>query len=108
MRSDDQTFIEQLESLSRSQNGALIREQLSDERPEDLADALVRLDLDEGLVVLKSLDAEQAGYILVELPTETARAYIRELPDTTLAHYLDILPSSSRRSNASSIGRMSK
>ncbi|MBN9501841.1 MAG: magnesium transporter [Armatimonadetes bacterium 55-13] len=92
MRSDDQTFIEQLESLSRSQNGALIREQLSDERPEDLADALVRLDLDEGLVVLKSLDAEQAGYILVELPTETARAYIRELPDTTLAHYLDILP----------------
>lgn len=92
MRTDELTFVEQLQSLARSENQALIREQLADERPEDLADALVRLDLDEGMVILKALDSDQAGYVLIELPTQTARAYIRELPDTTLAHYLDILP----------------
>lgn len=92
MRSDELNFVEQLQSLARSQNPELIREQVIDERPEDLADALVRLDLEEGLIILNALDADQGGNVLIELPTATARAYIRELPDTTLAHYLDVLP----------------
>lgn len=92
MRTDELTFVEQLESLARSNNPELIREQLSDERPEDLADALVRMELEDGLLVLRGLDPEQAGYVLIELPTETSRAFSRELPDATLAHYLDVLP----------------
>lgn len=92
MRTDELTFVEQLESLARSNNPELIREQLSDERPEDLADALVRIELEEGLIVLKGLEPEQAGYVLTELPTETARSFISLLPDATVAHYLDILP----------------
>lgn len=92
MRTDELTFVEQLESLARSNNPELIREQLSDERPEDVADALVRMELEDGLHIVQGLDPEQAGYVLTELPTETARAYIRELPDAAVAHYLDILP----------------
>lgn len=92
MRNDELNFVEQLESLARSNNPELIREQLADERPEDVADALVRMSLEEGLAILQSLDADQAGYVLTELPTETSRAFIRELPDSTVAHYLDILP----------------
>jgi magnesium transporter len=92
MRTDELNFVEQLESLARSNNSELIREQLADERPEDMADALVRMSLEEGLAILQSLDADQAGYVLTELPTETSRAFIRELPDSTVAHYLDILP----------------
>jgi len=92
MRTDELTFVEQLESLARSNNPELIREQLSDERPEDLADALVRIELEDGLVVLKGLEPEQAGYVLTELPTETARSFISLLPDATVAHYMDILP----------------
>jgi magnesium transporter len=92
MRTDELTFVEQLESLARSNNPELIREQLSDERPEDIADALVRMDLEDGLVIVQCLDPEQAGYVLIELPTETSRAYSREIPDSALAHYLDVLP----------------
>ncbi len=92
MRTDELTFVEQLQSLARSNNPALIREQLSDEMAEDLADALVRLDLEEGLVILKGLEPELAADVLIELPTETSRAFADELPDATLAHYLDVLP----------------
>ena len=92
MRTDELTFIEQLESLARSSNPDLIREQLSDERPEDLADALVRLDLSDGLIILRGLEPELAADVLIELPTETSRAFSQELPDSTLAHYLDVLP----------------
>ncbi len=92
MRTDELNFVEQLESLARTNNAQLIREQLSDERPEDIADALVRMDIEDGLIVLQGLDSEQAAYVLIELPTETSRAFARELPDSTLAHYLDVLP----------------
>lgn len=92
MRTDELNFVEQLESLARSNNPELIREQLSDERPEDVADALVRMELEDGLHIVQGLEPEQAGYVLTELPTETARAYIRELPDAAVAHYMDILP----------------
>ena len=92
MRTDELTFIEQLETLARANNPSAIREQLSDERPEDLADALVRLDLPDGLVILRGLEPDQAADVLIELPTETARDFSRELPDSTLAHYLDVLP----------------
>ena len=43
MRNDELNFVEQLESLARSNNPELIREQLADERPEDVADATVFL-----------------------------------------------------------------
>ncbi|HJP82336.1 MAG TPA: magnesium transporter [Fimbriimonadaceae bacterium] len=92
MRTDELNFVEQLESLARVNNPDAIREQLSDERPEDLADALVRLTLDEALVILQGLEDDQAADVLIELPTETSRAIARQLPDTTLAHYLDVLP----------------
>ncbi len=92
MRTDELTFVEQLESLARSNNAQLIREQLSDEMAEDIADALVRVDIEDGLVILEGLDPDKAADVLIELPTETSRAYARELPDSTLAHYLDVLP----------------
>ena len=92
MRTDELTFVEQLESLARANNPDLIREQLSDELPEDLADALVRVSLEDGLIVLQGLQPDLAADVLIELPTETSRAYARELPDATLAHYLDVLP----------------
>ncbi|MBC8064090.1 MAG: magnesium transporter [Chlorobia bacterium] len=92
MRTDELNFVEQLESLARSNNLELIREQLSDERPEDLSDALVRIDIEDGLIILQGLEPELAADVLIELPTETSRAYARELPDSTLAHYLDVLP----------------
>lgn len=92
MRTDELTFVEQLESLARSNNYELIREQLSDERPEDISDALVRVDLEVGLIILQGLEPELAADVLIELPTETSRAYAKELPDATLAHFLDVLP----------------
>lgn len=92
MRTDELTFVEQLESLARSNNKELIREQLSDERPEDISDALVRVDLEDGLIILQGLEPELAADVLIELPTETSRAYAKELPDATLAHFLDVLP----------------
>lgn len=92
MRTDDLTFIEQLELLAQSNNSELIREQLADEMAEDLADALVRLDIEDGLVILQGLEPELAAEVLIELPTETSRAYAENLPDSTLAHFLDVLP----------------
>lgn len=92
MRTDDLTFAEQLASLARANDSELIRQQLSDERAEDIADALVRMDLEDGLIILRGLEPLLAADVLIELPTETSRAYSRELPDSTLAHYLDVLP----------------
>jgi len=87
-----QPLLERLQSLARLGRREVIRQELADQFPEDLAEGLARLELEEGLQVLQGLEEETAAYVLVELPTETARQYVRELPDATLAHYLDILP----------------
>ncbi|MBI5707033.1 MAG: magnesium transporter [Armatimonadetes bacterium] len=92
MRADEPTFIEQLKSLSRVEDPSIVREMLVGVQAEDLAEGLSRIELDEGLSILRKLDVEQASELLVEMPTETARKFVAELPDTTLAHYLDILP----------------
>ncbi len=92
MKKDVKTFVEMLRSLARVENRDVVREQLEDFRPEDIAEAFQRLTVQEGLGLLRQLDDETAGYILVELPTEITRQYIDELPDLTLAHYLDVLP----------------
>jgi magnesium transporter len=92
MRTDEKTFVDELRSLAKIQDPEVIREHLESSRPEDIADALPRLEVEEGLWILQRLDADKAAEVLVELPTENARAFLDELPDTTVAHYLDILP----------------
>jgi len=83
---------ERLRSLVFSNDKAVIQEELSTERVEDIASALERLPLEEGLEVLSHLDEVQAANVMVELPTETARRFASELPDPILAAYLDVLP----------------
>lgn len=92
MRTDEKTFVDELRSLAKIEDPAVIRQHLDGVRPEDIAEALPRLEMQEGLLLLQRMDEEKAAYVLVELPTETARAYMGELPDATVAHYLDILP----------------
>jgi magnesium transporter len=92
MRTDEKTLVERLRSLAKIQSPDVVRQELEGVRPEDLAEAFQRMEIEEGLAVLQQLEAETAADVLVELPTEIARAYLSELPDTTLAHYLDILP----------------
>lgn len=92
MRTDEQALVDRLPSLALEENKHLVRDQLENFRPEDLADAIQRVDLDIGLAILRKLDAETAAYVLIELPDESSRSIIAELPDTTVAHYLDILP----------------
>jgi magnesium transporter len=92
MRTDEKALVDQLRSLSHVESRDIVREVLQGVLPEDVATAFQRLEVDEGLALLRLLDAETAAYVLVELPTEDARRYVNELPDATLAHYLDILP----------------
>lgn len=92
MRTDEQAFEDRLRSLSRIEDPAVVREELRQIRPEDIAEALTRLDPEERLAILRHLEPDDAAYVLVELPTETARSVVSQLPDTTIAHYLDILP----------------
>lgn len=92
MRTDDQTFLDQLRTLAKLDNPEAVREELETVRLEDLAEAFTRLEHEESLAILNKLDEETAAEILVELPTETARKLINQLPDDMLAHYLDILP----------------
>jgi magnesium transporter len=92
MRTDELSFVEQLRSLARLGEVDVVRQELENDRPEDIADGLTRLEFEEGLALLKLLDPEIAGNVLIELPTENARALVSELPDETLAHYLDVLP----------------
>jgi magnesium transporter len=92
MRTDEKALEERLRSLSRVDDPAAVREDLEGVRPEDLAEALQRLDTEEAVHILQQIDPDLAAYVLIELPTETAKAVINELPDTTVAHYLDILP----------------
>ncbi len=92
MRTDEKTLVERLRSLSRIQNADVVRQELEGIRPEDIAEAFQRMEIEDGLAVLQQLESEIAADVLVELPTEIARAYLSELPDQTLALYLDILP----------------
>lgn len=92
MRIEDTNFLEQLQSLARVESSEVVRTELESVRVEDLADALARLPLEDGLSVLQKLEDNVAADVLVEFPTETARAFVRELSDSALAHYLDILP----------------
>lgn len=92
MRTDEKALVDRLRMLAGLEDPDAVREELEGTRAEDIAEAFVRLDLDEGLHLLQLLDPETAAYVLVELPTETARQFVNGLPDTTIAHYLDILP----------------
>jgi len=92
MRTDEKTFADELRSLAKIEDPAVVREHLESIRPEDIAEALPRLEVEEGLALLQRMEAEMAADVLVELPTETARAFLDELPDVTVAHYIDILP----------------
>ena len=92
MRTDEQALVDRLPILANETDKYVVRAELDNYRPEDLADAIQRSDLETGLAILQKLDAESAAYVLIELPDETARAIINELPDMTVAHYLDILP----------------
>lgn len=92
MRTDEQALVDRLPSLALEEDKYKVRDTLENFRPEDLADAIQRSDLEIGLAILRKLDAETAAYVLIELPEDTSRTIIAELPDTTVAHYLDILP----------------
>lgn len=92
MRTDEKALVERLRALANLDDAAAVRETLDGVRPEDLAEALQRLDTNEEVTILRHLDAEMAAYALIELPTEDARAIVNELPDVVVAHYLDILP----------------
>lgn len=92
MRTDEKTLVERLRSLAKIHNPDVVRDELEGVRPEDLAEAFQRMEIEEGLSILQQIGSQTAADVLVELPSEIARAYVTELPDTTLAHYLDILP----------------
>ncbi|MFZ4508296.1 MAG: magnesium transporter [Fimbriimonas sp.] len=92
MRTDEKVFVDRLRSLARIENPDVVRQELEGAYAEDLAEGIQRLEVEEGLAIIRQLDPETAAYVLIELPTESARALINELPDATVAHYLDILP----------------
>ncbi|MBL8049471.1 MAG: magnesium transporter [Chthonomonas sp.] len=92
MAVDLKNLVESLRSLSRLRSTEAVRTELEEIRPEDLAEALPRLDTDEALSLLQMMEPDAAADTLVELPPETTRNIVAELDDATLAHYLDILP----------------
>lgn len=85
-------LLERLRSLWKVNNAAAVKQELAGEYPEDIAAALSRMPIEEGLEILGKMDELQAASVIVELPTETAREYVKHLPDTVLAAYLDVLP----------------
>lgn len=92
MRTDEKALVERLRALGEEGDTMGLRALLDGVRPEDISEALQRLETEEEVHILQLLDAEIAADVLVELPTEDARAIINQLPDTTVAMYLDILP----------------
>lgn len=88
----NENLIERLRTLARIEDAAVVREELRDERAEDIAEAFQRLDVDEGLAILRLIEDETAAYVLTELPTPTARQYVRHLSDHAIAHFLDVMP----------------
>ncbi|MEI7577041.1 MAG: magnesium transporter [Armatimonadota bacterium] len=92
MRTDENALVDRLSYLATEPDKYVVRAELENQRPEDLADALQRCEFEISLSVLQKLDAESAAYLLIELPDDTARDIVTQLPDATVAHYLDILP----------------
>lgn len=92
MRTDEKALVERLRALREEGDNAGLRALLEGLRPEDIAEALERLETEEQVEILHLLDSDTAANVLIELPTEDARGVINQLPDTTVAHYLDILP----------------
>lgn len=81
-----------LRSLAQEQDPAVIQDELSVARAEDIAYGIARLNDEEALHILTRMDPDTAGYVVNELPTETARDLLADLPDELVAHYLDALP----------------
>ena len=92
MRTDEKALVDRLRAHAMEENWSQLTLELANLHPEDVAEALQRLETEEVGQVLLHLAPDLAAYVLVELPTETAKAIINELPDATVAHYLDILP----------------
>lgn len=92
MRTDEMNLVDVLRAIARTGNAEVAHQELEHLREEDIAEAFLRMEVDEQLSIMRLLDAETASYILVELPTETARNLLDEVPDEAVAHYLDILP----------------
>lgn len=92
MAIDLKSLVERLRSLVRLRSAEAVRLELEEIRPEDLAEAIPRLEVEEALTLLHMMEPEDAADTLVELPAETTRNIVAELDDATLAHYLDILP----------------
>ena len=92
MRLELTPLVERLRSLAKRGDVATIREELEDIHEVDLADALERMTVEEGLEVFRKLEPVDAAFILTELTQETQRLYSEELSDEVLAYYLDILP----------------
>ncbi len=91
MKTEIQALVSRLEALIDADQ-EIVWNDLEGEASEDIAEALLRLDVEYGLHILSKLTEAVAAEVLVELPTETARNYLSELPDATVARYLDILP----------------
>lgn len=89
---DFDAFVAGLRSLIEDPSAERLAEVMEGVRPEDLAEAIIRLDTEEAAELLERIDPALAADALVEMPTETARQIFAQLPDETLAHYLDILP----------------
>lgn len=81
-----------LKTLSRQRDHKLIRENLKEQNPVDLADGIARLTENEALSLLSQLDEAQVADILIELPEERLKSLLTYLPDSAVAYYLDILP----------------
>jgi magnesium transporter len=92
MRTDEKALEERLRTLAEAGDVTELRAFLDGVWPEDIAEALQRLQTEEEVHILQLLEPEAAANVLIELPTEDARAIVNQLPDATVATYLDILP----------------
>jgi len=88
--SADAALIERLIELADS-DGALPAE-MAPLRPEDVSDALERMEAEQGTRLLSKLPDELAALSLIEASTETTKGLVEVMPDDLLARYLDILP----------------
>jgi len=87
-----QRLADRVQFLGHKKAADEVREELKDDRAEDLADNIARMDTEDAVALLQAMDVFQAGNVMVELPTETAREIVDELPDDVVASYLDVLP----------------
>ncbi|MCU0315294.1 MAG: magnesium transporter [Fimbriimonadaceae bacterium] len=83
---------ERIRSLTQFRSKSEVQEEFGDERPEDLAGAIQRVEPEEAADLLMQLEPLHAATILTEAPTSTAKAVIKHMPDEVIALYLDVLP----------------